>query len=135
MNKLITLCFISFLLVGCVKPAIVYKDVAYPVYVVPAPPVVTRPVLIIDTLTPDEAKDPGTVLRAQRATSEQKNGYIAQLELIVSKYSELAVSSKANLDKMLGPLASALPPQTLDSVTTEEWKTRMAPVPTPETDK
>jgi hypothetical protein len=132
MNSKLLIVFLSaILLVGCATPRIVYKDVAYPVYVVPAPPPVNRPVLIVDTLTPAESEDPGIVLRAQRATSEQKNGYITELELIINKYRELATASAANLARLLGPTVAELPPQTLDSASTDEWKKRMAPVPPP----
>jgi len=125
---LLSFALAGVLLTGCGK-TIQYKDVAYPVYVVPTPPEVSRPALEIDKLTPDQRADAGLVLKAQRATDEQKDGYIAQLETIVQKYRELSAISKANLDRILGKPEAAKVPQALDSASPEEWNARMAPKP------
>lgn len=114
----------ALILTGCESKTIQYKDVPYAVYVVPAPPAHKRPVLETEKLTPQQRLDAGEVLRAERASSIQKNGYILQLETILDKYMDLAKVSEDNLQRLTGKDA-----ENLDSKTNEEWKKTLTPVP------
>ena len=100
-----------------------YQDVATPVYIVPAPPVVTRPALVTDTLTPAQRAQPGVVLQAEQASWAQVMGYIEQLETIVQKYGQLSVESKKNLDAFLAAHPEMkVTAKDLDSASVSEWK-------------
>ncbi len=128
MKNILSVILLSLFLLGCdTVGKVKYVNVPTPVYVVPAPPAVQRPVLAIDLLTPEQRSDAGVVAQAQRATVVQKNGYIEQLELILNRYASLSAESQANLNKMLGINAPTVP--TLDSATDEEWKAKLAPAP------
>lgn len=52
----------------------------------PAPPIVSRPALAIDTLTPADAKNYGKVAKAYKASIVSLEGYSQQLEIILDSY-------------------------------------------------
>lgn len=118
----------AVLMSGCAHERIVYRDTPKPVYVVPNPPEIQRPVLATETLTPEQQQNPGLVLQAQTAAVEQLHGYIDELEAIVKKYRDLATVSAEQLRQIIAEhQASSTSEQprsltrNLNSATTEEW--------------
>lgn len=130
MKKILLIVAIALTITACEGgPAnIAYKDVPYPVYVVPAPNIPPRPALAVDSLTPTQKQDAGTVLQADSATVVQMKGYVQELETILNKYAELAIVSQSNLNAanvLAGKPKTTSP--TLSSMTTDEWKKLFAP--------
>ena len=107
MNKIV-IALACLLAVGCMpitKEKIQKEEV--PVYVIPAPPVVDRPILETSKLTAEDRKDLNKVAKAMTIAKEELEEYADSLEKIVNKYRELSNTSKTidqvNLNK-LGPL-------------------------------
>lgn len=131
-NKFILTVILSVLLVaGCAHERIVYRDTPKPVYIVPAPPAVQRPVLATENLTPEQRADPGIVLQAEHAAVEQLHGYIDQLEAVIKKYSDLATISADNLRRLMSEAAgtggTTEQPRSLNSATVDEWHNILEP--------
>jgi hypothetical protein len=90
----------SLVLVGCgckektIKTEVQkqYVDVLY----CPAPPEINRPALPIHTMTPDQKKSDGEVVKHYKATVKTLQGYAVELETIVDKQKEI---NKAYEDK------------------------------------
>lgn len=111
MNKFLIAILLTVALVGCSKEEnvrTVYKNVPVPVYVVPQPPVITRPVLATETLTVEQKTVPGEVLKAERASVIQLQGYIHQLELYYGLTGQLAKTSSGVLKQLELPEPRAL---------------------------
>ena len=96
----------------------VYVDKPTPVYVVPEPPVVTRPILKIDTLSIADKNDPGRLAQAIAASMIQLKGYIKELETVYNKYIEISKEGKQSLSTIL-PSQEAASPYTWDFAS---WK-------------
>ena len=83
---------VVLLLTGCVKQDVVkeveIQEVKVPFLYCPAPPRVSRPVLIINTLSPADLTDPGKVAQAYKASFIQIRGYAENLEQILQQYNE-----------------------------------------------
>ena len=69
-----------------------YVDVLY----CPAPPEISRPVLPIHTITPEEKQNDGEIAKHYKATVKTLQGYAIELESIVDKQKEI---NKAYEDK------------------------------------
>lgn len=122
-NKIFIALSLALLLSGCeTTKKIVYKEVPYPVYVVPAPPEIERPVLQIHKLTDEQKAIDGEILKAERASVVQLLSYIDELELIVGKYRELSVESSKNLDRLKLPV-----PMKLNDASETEWRSYFEP--------
>lgn len=106
---------------GCKQETVrtVYVDVPYPIHVVPHPPEVERPVLHVTTLTEEQRRDAGELVRSHRISLQQAIEYSKILERIINTYRDAANRSQAELDafsptgpRLMGmavsPLASPL---------------------------
>ena len=94
---------------GCTKKQdvkIEYRDRFVPVYVVPAPPTVTRPELLLNEQNKETVSDE-EFARLYSATTAHINGYVEALEQIIAKYAELAAASSANINKLDQKLLTA----------------------------
>lgn len=123
--------FVSLLavaLAGCKTkqdtPQIVYKTVNVPVYIVPAPPTVERPVLTLETTSPEVLRSSDAAyVKALAASFEQITGYAKQLEAVYNKYKELAAISAQNVLPENLRNVNTVTPQDLtpkEAVTTDE---------------
>lgn len=79
-------------------PKIVYKTVNVPVYIVPAPPPIERPVLVLES-TPLEQlnSSDAAYVKALVASFKQLTGYAEELETVYNKYMQLAAISAQNV--------------------------------------
>ena len=97
MGRVIVIAAVLAFLTGCAStstvPKIETQFVHVPVLYSPIPPVVERPKLMIDTLTPQS--DAGDVALAYRATVKQLIQYAEILELIISKYGAVSAEFEA----------------------------------------
>lgn len=75
-------------------PHVVYQTVNKPVYYVPAPPHVTRPVLDINTLPSAQQNDIGQLVAAYKISIKELEDYAIQLETIINKYDTLSKSNQ-----------------------------------------
>lgn len=82
--------FTVLLLTACgsmpVKTEIQYVD--RPILICPAPPHTERPILLIDSLTEEDKKDPGNVVQTYKATIKQLTNHVEELEIIIDRYDE-----------------------------------------------
>jgi hypothetical protein len=107
-KKLLILC-VSLILVGCQTtptPNTVYKDVKIPSYIVPKPPKIERPQLAIETITPEQQKEQGELVKAYTLTIKQLEQYVVGLEKIITRYDEVSGEHDTKPDLMLVPSAS-----------------------------
>ena len=97
-----------FLLAGCgattqTVKEVEIQEVKVPFLYCPAPPRVSRPILVIDTLTPADRADPGKVAQAYKASFIQLRGYAVNLEQILAQYNETS-SAYEDLRKQMKEL-------------------------------
>jgi hypothetical protein len=106
--KLLVVSLMCLSLVACgsnpTKVHTEYKKTYVPVYTVPKPPVVERPKLAIQDLTPEQKKDAGEVTKALTISIEQLKDYITILERILNKYKELAEQGEKKINEGNNPL-------------------------------
>ena len=92
MVKYLTTIIAICMLAGCattqhVQLVTKVQPIAVPLIYSPAPPVVTRPVLPIDTIKPTDS--PGVVAKKYAATIQALIGYSKELEKIVGNYQHI----------------------------------------------
>lgn len=120
MKSLITM--ITLLLIsGCSfmqpEPRIetVYEEVKVPVSNVPMPPDTHCPEIAINTITKEEAKEDGLVVKAYRISVEQLKDCATLREKVIEKYREIAKEDAEKIDDFqndnndAGPLSSSGP--------------------------
>jgi hypothetical protein len=126
--RLINLSFLFFIVIslsGCAtqKVRTEYKDVYLPVYTVPEPPVIEKPILPINALTTEERNDDGILVKAAMASVAEQSGYIKQLEKIIETYKKISDDNKKYLPPNL--LFSEIPlmssAQSAFDWTYEQW--------------
>lgn len=89
------------------KPIIktVYKDKYIPVYITPKPPKVKKPELDIFSLTKEQRKQIGSLVKAYKISLTQEMHYACILSGIIAKYDELSAE--------VPPLLNTNPPSYL----------------------
>lgn len=78
---------------AAVTPKTVYVDKDIPVYVVPKPPAIIKPVLAIDLLTVAQQDDIGELTKAYSISLKQAMQYACQLKNVVDKYDDLSAKN------------------------------------------
>ena len=118
--------FCTFILLsGCATQKIrtEYKDVYLPIYTVPEPPVIEKPILSINSLTNEEKNDDGVLVKAAMASVADQSGYIKQLEKVIETYKKISDENKKYLPPNL--LFSEIPlmssAQSAFDWTYEQW--------------
>lgn len=87
--KIIPLLLVLLFTTGCSKFFVKDTQVQYvPILYCPDPPTVTRPELPIHNMTPEQAKNPGEVVKHYKATVRSLMGYSEDLEFIIRYYNE-----------------------------------------------
>lgn len=95
-NKLLISIGMSVLLLtGCAStPTVVtkteFQTVKVPVVIVPAPPIVQKPLLAITQLSAVDQNNVGLLTQSYVITIKQLEDYADQLSLVIGKYAELA---------------------------------------------
>lgn len=100
-----------FGLAAC-QPQIVYKNVYVPVYVVPKSEKIEKPSLVINNLTEEQQKDPGTMIQALKISFVQLKQYSCMVSKVLDKYQELAAKSPLPVE----PKIDIKPQQLLQSL-------------------
>ncbi len=93
-KNILALVVLSVTLCACatthnIKLTTTTVPVAVPLIYSPAPPVVARPSLPYQTMSPADQKVDGKVAQAYAASVEALLGYSEQLELIISQYKDI----------------------------------------------
>ena len=93
MVKYLSICLLALMLVSCATQPTktVYVDKNIPVYIVPAPPKVEKPILIINSLTDAQKNNIGELTKAYAISLKQTMQYACKLKNIVDKYTELSL--------------------------------------------
>lgn len=80
------------LITGCAGPQVRLKtevqESYVPILYCPAPPVVERPELAIEKLTPELLEHPGEVVKHYKATIIQLQGMVRELEEVLNQYDQ-----------------------------------------------
>lgn len=80
------------------------REVPVPVAYVPKPPDVKRPILATETLSEEDKKNVGVLVKAHRVALQQTLSYAEILENIVNVYRNLHIETKANIDSLKTPI-------------------------------
>ncbi len=84
---------------GTIKLRTEVQQVYVPLLYCPAPPDILRPTLAIHDLVDEDANDPGKVVMYYKATVQQLEGYISELEAIVKQYDQTNAAYEELRDK------------------------------------
>ena len=100
------LCTITLLvLTGCCAPNAVITTKCVPVGVPliysPMPPVIERPVLPHQVITPDDEKSDGKVVESYAASLQALIGYAEQLEQVIAEYKRINQAYAVLRDKLI----------------------------------
>ena len=89
----------SVFLIGCAPAKIrtEYKDVYLPIYTVPEPPMIERPILPVNTLTAEQKDNDGELVKAAMTSVALQSGYIKELEKIIETYKKISDENKKYL--------------------------------------
>jgi hypothetical protein len=106
MKKLIAIICMGLVLSACTPAEVktVYKDKDVPIYIVPAPPIVQKPVLYLSTMTTAQQDDIGELAKGYKTTLTQVIQYACKLQLIVDKYAMLAASGPTLISPTVAPV-------------------------------
>jgi len=93
LNKMIGTMGIILLFTGCgYNTNIVYRDVARPMLICPAPPEIEMPELYISTLTDADRADYGKVAQYYNITIRQLLDHIEKQSLVIDRYNKTSES-------------------------------------------
>lgn len=105
-----TLAVMAILASGCASnpssPNVEFREKEVPVFKVPVPPTVDKPVLQVESLTTEQMENPNLVSQAYVLSLVSAELYALQLKTIVDKYKEL---SKNNTEILNVEIPKELP--------------------------
>lgn len=106
MSKFLSLCVLCIFLVGC-PGSVEYRNVPIPVYQVPMPPALERPVLPIHNLSTEDRNDSDKVIRAYLVSMRLLLNYAHAQTEILSTYKRMAERTESSFIEPVFTMSAA----------------------------